>query len=837
MPEPDSGDDVLVRREAARAEAVKKRAGTEGLLALSMEEAKEARGIAYKAEADRRVQIKATKRRLALAMKDPRLDLGAAMKAAEELSMYADGHYKLAAERLMGRAAAAAGSLTLERWMFINTPATDRRVLRFFRLRWNADAVCFFLERDETGEHAIPIYRHDAVGKCVFAQCYLLPLGEKGTTAGSGDSTGGWDATEGPESQGIESGREGGENWEEGVLRIIDANDKVWDLTSVRANSRAWAARVKELESSSAHFDSTLATWKEWIEASIDSFKDEEIEVERQRQIALGCHAGPPVARLMAYRGPNPENWNKSSLDVLRDDIVADKSLTRLLLEQNTLTCFPTNMLNMTSLTELWLGHNRLESADEQVMKKFARRAPLTFLSLDCNYLDEIPASIGDLSLLQELRLSANGLQIIPPLSISRLGFLTTLWLQNNRLSLLPDDMGLHLNCLQTLFINNNDLTCLPKSVAGWTTLELLHVHENRIESLPADMHKTCSLRVLKASTNKISVLPERMEELSALRRLELGHNHIQRLNLPDGGMLRLSNMEALHLESNLLLELPGDETDMDAPNTQGPGPDEEGAAAGREGGDGGGRGKARFVRSGSYECTGARPSEGIVGLSSLTDLRVDCNKLLVVPPDIGRMTQLQKLALAHNRIQWLPVEMGELAELHTITLHGNPVLSLRPELMTMGNDAQALISYFHMEKEQDHRNCRLTSVPGHISSKLMLQGLYLSHNEIRVLPPTLHVLHELRTLHVDNNSLFIIEPWIGSLESLTDVALDKNRLLSLPSTFGLLTQLRMLTLEYNSISSLPVSHPFESRLWPRASETERTSAFVAPGTGSVRVR
>jgi hypothetical protein len=124
-------------------------------------------------------------------------------------------------------------------------------------------------------------------------------------------------------------------------------------------DSPAWQARVKDLAAVPEYRGSALKTWKEWIEAAVDSFKDEEIEEERQRQIALGCHAGPPIARLMAYRGPNPENWNKSSLhgEVLREDVVANKSLTRLFLEQNTLTSFPTNMLNMTSLTELWLRY------------------------------------------------------------------------------------------------------------------------------------------------------------------------------------------------------------------------------------------------------------------------------------------------------------------------------------------------------------------------------------------------------------------------------------------------------------------------------------------------
>ena len=62
-----------------------------------------------------------------------------------------------------------------------------------------------------------------------------------------------------------------------------------------------------------------------------------------------------------------------------------------------------------------------------------------------------------------------------------------------------------------------------------------------------------------------------------------------------------------------------------------------------------------------------------------------------------------------------------------------------------------------------------LLLLPSHVLSLFrQLQELYLSYNNISVLPPALHVLHDLRSLHADHNQLFIVEPWIGSLTSLT---------------------------------------------------------------------
>ena len=42
---------------------------------------------------------------------------------------------------------------------------------------------------------------------------------------------------------------------------------------------------------------------------------------------------------------------------------------------------------------------------------------------------------------------------------------------------------------------------------------------------------------------------------------------------------------------------------------------------------------ESQVTRSSSY--SGSRVTEGMVGMSALTDLRLDSNKLLIVPPDV----------------------------------------------------------------------------------------------------------------------------------------------------------------------------------------------------------
>ena len=54
---------------------------------------------------------------------------------------------------------------------------------------------------------------------------------------------------------------------------------------------------------------------------------------------------------------------------------------------------------------------------------------------------------------------------------------------------------------------------------------------------------------------------------------------------------------------------------------------------------------------------------------TALTELRLDCNRILFVPKDVGYMTHLHALKLSYNRIHFLPVELGELKMLKEIGL------------------------------------------------------------------------------------------------------------------------------------------------------------------------
>ena len=64
-----------------------------------------------------------------------------------------------------------------------------------------------------------------------------------------------------------------------------------------------------------------------------------------------------------------------------------------------------------------------------------------------------------------------------------------------------------------------------------------------------------------------------------------------------------------------------------------------------------------------------------------LTALHLDMNKLMVLPPEIGRLRKLQHLDLSGNGLEGLPGEIGMLVELRTLLLFDNDLTSIPMEL------------------------------------------------------------------------------------------------------------------------------------------------------------
>ena len=150
-------------------------------------------------------------------------------------------------------------------------------------------------------------------------------------------------------------------------------------------------------------------------------------------------------------------------------------------------------------------------------------------LKLECFGLTgAVPAEIGRLSALRQLRLGGNQLTSLPA-EIGQLTSLQSLFLGGNRLMSVPAEIG-QLTSLRGLDIKGNQLTSLPAEIGQLTSLEQLDLHDNQLTSVPAEIWQLTSLEKLFLEGNQLTSLPAEIGQLTSLQVLSLYGNQLTSL-------------------------------------------------------------------------------------------------------------------------------------------------------------------------------------------------------------------------------------------------------------------------------------------------------------------
>ncbi len=173
------------------------------------------------------------------------------------------------------------------------------------------------------------------------------------------------------------------------------------------------------------------------------------------------------------------------------------------------LSTFPSEIKNLTQLTYLWVGKNKISELPPEI----GNLTSLTHLFIGDNELVKLPAEIGKLSSLEELDIYGNKLTSVPS-EIGKLSDLKNLYLYNNELVTLPSEIG-NLSKLINLYLYDNKLTTLPSTIGQLTNLHGLYVHHNKIKVLPSSIGKLRSLNYLNFSDNKLVSLPKSIVKLT----------------------------------------------------------------------------------------------------------------------------------------------------------------------------------------------------------------------------------------------------------------------------------------------------------------------------------
>lgn len=148
--------------------------------------------------------------------------------------------------------------------------------------------------------------------------------------------------------------------------------------------------------------------------------------------------------------------------------------------------------------------------------------------------------------------------------------------------------------------------------------------------------------------------------------------------------------------------------------------------------------------------------------------VRINHAKLTDIPNDCCKLTSLQVLDVANNRIGKITKSIGLLSRLKTLDLKNN----------------------------------RLKTFPKSVTAIKSLTSLILSLNKIGSISPSIARLSNLNYLNLSDNELSNLPDEIGHLHKMTKLSLSNNRLENLPASLASLRNLASIDLDGNPLSA-----------------------------------
>lgn len=428
----------------------------------------------------------------------------------------------------------------------------------------------------------------------------------------------------------------------------------------------------------------------------------------------------------------------------------------------------------------------------------------ITALDLTRNGLaGELPADLGDLAWMTELRIGGNALSGRLPVSLKQLPLLRFHYAGTDLcvptydsfrawLAAIPSHDGTDIECAP--LSDREILEVLYHGTAGanWTNndnwlteMPLKEWHGVRIDGLGHVVELHLGVNALTGT------IPPALGNLPNMTLLNLGTNNLSGSIPPELG--NLANLEFLFLDQNELT---------------GAIPPELGDLVNLE-----------FLFLYQNELTGPIPRT-LGNLAKLTRLSLNRNRLTgSIPPELGRLAKLTHLALQANRLTGpIPGELGNLANLRELGLLENQLTgSIPSELGKLANLSRLWVG-----------TNRLTGpIPPELGSLTNLTVLQLKENQLAgSIPPQLGELLSLTDLRLYENRLTgPIPPELGSLANLERLQLDGNDLTGeIPREFGALLRMRHLGVARNArmAGALPTD----------LTALRRLEALLTAGTG-----
>lgn len=417
--------------------------------------------------------------------------------------------------------------------------------------------------------------------------------------------------------------------------------------------------------------------------------------------------------------------------------------------------------VNMTSLTQLFLGSNHLTFLEADTFTN----ASLTVLGLQNNNILAVENNTF-CSTLTQIYLQGNDFRFTHRNPFTNMASLTRLELSNNQIDDIPDDAFDGCTSLSYLTLSNNKLGWLKTTMFEDTVLNTFYASNNEIAYIEEGTFKNfTSMSYLYLDNNALTRLPSGGDfSDKTITYLQLQGNRITEINT---GVFNNLNVAHLYLQNNEI------------------------SVIGSEGFKGVQISQKLYLTGNTLKKLESRAFVDV----NIAQLSLNDMQLTYLLRDSFVNVQATDIFLQNNKIAYIEegafdtVSIGD--DLH---LNGNGMTSLQGNIFANSSVISDSL-YLH--------NNNLSSIPINAFDNLSVRRVYLQDNSIRDYPTdTLSNKATLTTVDLTNNKITSVtaSTFLNQV-SLTDLDLDNNLLTTISKdVFTPLINLRNLDLSGNSI-------------------------------------